>query len=114
MSDETGKVTVVSFGSNRPLMLRWLDPKTRERKFKSAKTRNRREAERKAAFLQKDLEEGKAAHSPRMPWQDFALKYTEAELPGKSENTRQQVETVFNHLERICNPRRLGDVDESA
>lgn len=114
MSDETEKVTVVSFGPTRPLMLRWIDPATHERKFKSARTRNRREAERKAALLQKDLEEGKAANSPRMPWQDFALKYTEAELPGKSENTRQQVETVFNHLERICNPRRLGDVNEAA
>jgi integrase len=95
-------------------MLRWLDPRTRERKFKSAKTRNRRQAERAAAALEKDLAEGKAAHSPRMLWADFALRYTESELPGKSENTRQQVETVFNHLERIVNPRRLGDVDEAA
>ena len=112
-SDEAGKVTVVSFGPNRPLMLRWLDPRTRERKFKSAKTRNRRQAERAAAGLEKDLADGKAAYSPRMAWSDFALRYTEAELPGKSENTRQQVETVFNHLERIVNPKRLGDVDEA-
>jgi integrase len=108
------KVTVVSFGEARPLMLRWIDPSTHERKFKSAGTRNRRQAERKAALLQKDLEEGKAANSPRMPWQDFTLKYVESELPGKSENTRQQVMTVFNHFERIVSPKRLGDVNEAA
>ena len=74
MSDETEKVTVVSFGPTRPLMLRWIDPATHERKFKSARTRNRREAERKAALLQKDLEEGKAANSPRMPWQRLRIE----------------------------------------
>ena len=49
-----------------------------------------------------------------MPWADFAMKYTETELPGKSKKTAQQVTTVFGHLERIVNPRRLCDVNESA
>ena len=108
------KVTVVSFGESRPLMLRWIDPLTRARRFKSAKTSNRSKAERAAAALEKALADGQVVNSPRMPWQDFALRYTEAELPGKSENTRQQVATVFNHLERIVNPQRLVDVNESA
>ncbi len=113
-SDEAGKVTVVSFGPNRPLMLRWLDPRTGARKFKSSRSRNRREAERRARDLERDLADGKAAHSPRMLWRDFALEYVESELPGKAENTRQSVATVLNLVERILQPHRLADLDERA
>jgi integrase len=95
-------------------MLRWTDPTTHERKHKSAGTRNRREAERAAAVLEKQLHAGAAANSPRMLWADFCLKYTEMELPGKSASTAKHVLSVFHHLERIVAPKRLGDVNEAA
>jgi integrase len=113
MNDEL-KVTVVSFGPTRPLMLRWLDPLTHKRRFKSAKTTKRSKAERAAAALEKAIADGQVVNSPRMPWKDFALLYTEAELPGKSLKTGGNVATVFNHLERIIHPQRLADINESA
>ena len=45
------KVTVVSFGARRALMLRWIDPLTRERRFKSAKTSSRSKFTRVRADL---------------------------------------------------------------
>ena len=59
MSEEI-RVTVVSVGQGRPLSLRWIDPATGRPKFKSAKTRKRKKAERAAAALERDLREGEA------------------------------------------------------
>ncbi len=113
MSEEI-KVTVVKVGDNRPLSLRWIDPTTHVRKFKSATDPQPAGGRAGRGKAGSRLEGRQEVNSPKMPWQDFAVRYTESELPGKSVNTRQQVETVFNHLERICSPRRLGDVNESA
>lgn len=111
---DTIKVSVVSAGQGRALLLRWIDPATGRRKFKSAKTTSRNKAERAAAALEKAIADGQVVNSPRMPWADFAMRYTESELPGKSVKTGKQVATVITHLERIVNPQRLGDVNESA
>ncbi len=105
------KVSVVSFGDNRPLMLRWIDPATRQRRFKSAKTRKRREAERMAALLEKELREGKYAASSRMAWSDFAFRFTEQVLPGRAPKTRLMFETVFTTIERLVKPQRLADMN---
>jgi integrase len=105
---ESIKVTVVSFGSDRPLMLRWIDPATGQRKFKSAKTRKAKDAQRAAARLEEDLRNGKLATNARMNWQDFVVKYSEQVLPGRAEKTRRIVATVFNAVDRLVKPERLG------
>ena len=79
MSEEI-RVTVVSVGQGRPLSLRWIDPGTGRPKFKSSKTRKKKEAERAAAALEHDLREGKLATNARMDWQDFVVKYHRASL----------------------------------
>ena len=105
------KVSVVSVGPGRPLSLRWIDPGTRRPKFKSAKTRKRKEAERAAAALERDLREGKLATNARMGWQDFTVKYAQQVLPGQALKSRLVVKTVFNALDRLVKPDRLGSLD---
>jgi integrase len=110
MSEEI-KVTVVSVGQGRPLSLRWIDPATGQRKFKSAKTRKAKEAQRAAARLEEDLRNGKLATNPRMPWQDFVVKFTEQVLPSRARKTAVMFETVFNAIDRLVKPARLADMN---
>lgn len=109
MNDEL-KVTVVSFGPTRPLMLRWLDPETHERRFKSAKTRKRSEANQKAGLLAKELIEGKYASGRNTLWFDFTIRYSQEVLSGLAPKTRAQLSTVFKTVERLLAPVRIGDV----
>ncbi len=109
MSEEI-RVTVVSVGQGRPLSLRWIDPATGRPKFKSAKTRKRKEAERAAAALERDLREGKLATNARMDWQDFIVKYGERVLPGQAPKSRLAAATVFNAVDRLVKPDRLGSL----
>jgi integrase len=109
MSEEI-RVTVVSVGQGRPLSLRWIDPGTGRPKFKSSKTRKRKEAERAAAALEHDLRDGKLATNARMGWQDFVVKFSEQVLPGRAEKTRLVYQTTFNAVDRLVKPERLGSL----
>ena len=79
-------------------------------KFKSSKTRNKKAAERAAAALEHDLREGKLATNARMAWQDFVVKFSEQVLPGRAEKTRLVFATVFNAIDRLVKPDRLGSL----
>jgi integrase len=109
MSDRI-KVSVVSGGPGRALLLKWIDPETGQRRFKSAKTKKRSEANQQAGLLSKELTEGKYASGRNMPWFDFTLRYTDEVLSGLAVKTRQQVATVFGMVERLLAPQRLGDL----
>ncbi|MCC6127431.1 MAG: site-specific integrase [Pirellulales bacterium] len=104
------KVTVCGWGDGRPLMLRWTDPATGQRRAKSSGTSNKREAERRAAALEKELREGKHGLSDRISWQDFTWRYADEVLCGLAHKTRAQLGTVFNTVERTIHPKRLADV----
>lgn len=104
------KVSVVSGGPGRALLLKWIDPETRERRFKSAKTRKRSEANQQAGLLAKQLTEGKYASGRNTLWFDFTLRYTEEVLTGLAPKTQKQLGIVFRMVERLLAPRRLGDV----
>ena len=109
MSD-TIKVSVVSGGPGRSLLLKWIDPETHERRFKSAKTRKRSAANQQAGLLAKELTEGKYASGRNTLWFDFTLRYTDEVLSGLAVKTRKQVSTVFAMVERLLAPTRLGHI----
>jgi integrase len=103
-------VKVNSYGPGRNLVLRWTDPLTGRRQAKSAGTTSRREAERRAAVLQKELTEGKYATASKLPWRDFTWRYCDEVVPGLAEKTGSLVNTVFGTVERILQPKRLADL----
>jgi integrase len=90
--------------------LKWRDPETGERRFKSAKTRKRSEANQRAGLLAKELTEGKYASGRNTLWFDFTLRYTDEVLSGLAVKTRKQVATVFKMVERLLHPQRLRDI----
>jgi len=113
MSEEI-RVTVVSVGPGRPLSLRWIDPATGKPKFESVGPlvgRDKKKAERAARDLQRELLEGKRATNAKMPWGDFTVKYSQQVLPGLAEKTGLVVATVFNSIDRLVKPARLGDLN---
>lgn len=81
------EVSVVE-ASNRNIVLRWIDPKTGKMKQKSAGTRVRREAERAAERLKKQLNDAGGVVPTRMSWDDFCEKYELQKLPSLSRNSR--------------------------
>jgi len=103
-------VKVNSYGPHRNLVLRWTDPITGLRQAKSAGTTNRREADRRAAVLQRELAEGKYSSASKFPWRDFTWRYSDEVVPGLAEETGGKVKTVFNTVERVLHPKRLADL----
>ena len=104
------KVSVCSYGPGRNLALRYTDPATGRRVAKSAGTTNRREAERRAAVLEKELREGTFAPPSKTTWDNFTTRYTDEALPGLAERTGELVQTVFAKVACTLRPKRLADV----
>ena len=103
-------VKVNSYGPHRNLVLRWTDPITGLRQAKSAGTTSRREAERRAAVLQRELAEGKYSSASKFPWRDFTWRYCDQVVPGLADQTGRKISTVFATVERVLQPKRLADL----
>ncbi len=103
-------VRVNSYGKGRGLVLRYRDPVTGERKARAAGTSNRREAERQAALLEKELREGRGLGLGKIGWSEFVDRYTSEVLPGLADETSNKVWAVVNGLDRVCRPKKLADI----
>ncbi len=105
------RVTVVKYPDRKQLMLRYVDPVTGAHKAKSARTTNRREAERAAAKWEAELQEGRYQPTVRITWAEFRERYEDEKLASLSENTAEATAAAFNHLEAIINPKNLQVLD---
>lgn len=79
--------------------LQWVDPTTGQRRTKSAKTKNRREAERKALELEDELNSGHFASDGSMAWEEFRDQLQRLYLSGLAVSTRLHVNSILNRLE---------------
>jgi integrase len=91
-------------------MLTYFDPVTNKKAGKSSGTHDRREAERRAALLEKELREGKHATAGRLSWAEFTRRYRVDVLRGLAASTRRQLATVFATVDRLLSPKRLRDL----
>jgi integrase len=105
--------------SNRPnFHLQWDDPITQRQRRQatdvpaSRLSRDRNAAERLAAELEVQLNNGSAAIPSKFKWADFRDRYESLVLPGLARQTRVKVRVVLDRFERILNPIRLQDVTE--
>lgn len=101
------KVSVVSYGPKRPLMLLYTDPISGKRKTKSAGTTDEREAERAAGEWEKELREGRYVSPSKITWSQFRKKYIDEKGPKLSPKTILAFGSAANHLERVLDPDRL-------
>ena len=103
------KVHVVKYADCTNLTLRYVDPRTGKQVRRSSKTTNRKEARKKAAVWEDELNRngGRARPSGNISWAEFRLRYENEVVAGLADKTALKVAGVFNVLERIL-PKVAG------
>lgn len=105
-------VRAVKYSDRKNYLLVYIDPRSGKRVSRSAKTANRRDAERKAARLEAELQEGIHATSNSMSWEAFRERYERQVEQEQAPKTLQKVISVFNSIEATCRPRQLSDLSD--
>jgi len=93
---------------------KWVDPASSRTKQKSTKTNIKRDAERFAARLEKELNDGTYFEQTKTKWSTFRERYETEVVPGFRDRSAEKVSTSFNHVERIIKPNLLSQVDANA
>ena len=94
--------------------MRWIDPDSGREKWQSTKTNIKRDAEREAGRVERELNEGTYYRRSTVSWKDFRERYETEEAQGLAYRTQQKIGTVFNYVETHCNPKRLVNLNETA
>jgi len=109
-------VKVVEFGDRPHYQMQWVDPLSGKKKTKSTRVRRtgrkreRKEAESVAAKFEADLQHDRYSEPSKTTWDEFRERYSFEKLTSLSQKARQAADSVFNHLERLINPRLLAIV----
>lgn len=104
------KILVVKFGDRKYLQLQYTDPISGKKRTRSAKTTNRREAERAAARWEAEILAGKAPASGKMLWTAFRERYESEVVSGFALETAKKIATGLDLVESILNPTRIGEI----
>jgi hypothetical protein len=83
----------------------WNDPITGRRKRRSLGTAVKREAERVAGTIEKELRAGTYRDPLRTTWEDFRKRLESEYAPAKAEGTRSKLQAMFNAVERHVDPK---------
>ncbi|QDT44283.1 site-specific tyrosine recombinase XerC [Gimesia alba] len=94
--------------------VKWVDPATGREKRKSTHTKIRRDAERFADRLEKELNEGTYFEIPKTTWIDFLQRYETEVMPGFADSSIAKALITFRHIERIIKPNLLMQIDATA
>jgi integrase len=108
--NESIKVSVVKYPDRDHLVLRWKDPITGKSRCKTAGTNRRRDAERAAATLEKEILEGQHGPASRMGWSDFREYHERHCLSAMKQKSVDAYAAALNVYERFHNPERLRDI----
>jgi integrase len=107
------KVTVFRPKRGPFFKVKWVDPESGRQKQKSTKTIIRRDADRFASRLEKELQDGTYFEPTRTKWKDFRLRYETEAVPGLAVKSGNMIGTAFNAIERIINPNLLAEINTS-
>ena len=78
---------------------------------KSARTNDRRKAERLAAKLEEELRSGNYFEPCKITWKEFRDLFDEIRLPNLRPKTGACYDSTFNRVEQLVNPGRLSRVN---
>ncbi|MFV1966355.1 MAG: tyrosine-type recombinase/integrase [Pirellulaceae bacterium] len=107
------RVKVVKFGDRKYRQMQYTDPITRKKKTRSTGETNRTKAERAAAKWEAELREGRYKPASKILWAEFRQRYEDEVLTSLAEKTDALAGTVFNSIERVLSPQRLGELSAS-
>ncbi len=116
MSDKEIKVTAYKVNDRKNYVLYYTDPISGKEIKRSAGTAIKREAERRAAELEVELQKG---YKPvgKITWSEFRGRYEGEKLASLADATLPSTVSAFNHLERIfglTDNSRLASLDATA
>jgi integrase len=89
----------------------WIDPISGREKRRSTGTEIKRDAERFAGALERQLLSGTYRDPSRVPWAEFRKRFESEVLPSKASKTGDKIRAMFNAVERHIDPNRLMAVD---
>jgi integrase len=104
------KVSVVKYPDREHLVLRWRDPITGKPRCKTSGTTRRRDAERAAGKLEKEISEGQHGPAARMNWPEFRHYHETHCLRALKDRTGDAYNCALNVFERFHKPERLTDI----
>lgn len=107
------RVYVIRKGSSPFFHLKWTDPDSGKVRFRSAKTKVRREAERLAANMERDIASGEYIEASRTSWDVFRMRYTDEVLAGLAKGTYNKQLCTFNLFEQMIGVTWLKQIDSS-
>lgn len=93
------RVHVVRYADCVNQTLRYKDPMTGKQVRRSADTTNKREARKKAAVWEAELNSGKSQATGNIRWEEFRRRYESEVVSGFAEKTACKISGVFNVLE---------------
>lgn len=108
------KLILFKRDNSKNFYVKWVDPVTLRERRKSTKTKIRREAERFALRLEKELNEGIYYDRSTITWKQFRERYETEVVPGMAKRTSEKISATLNAVERIVRPRLLLQVDANA
>jgi integrase len=91
------------------LVLRWTSPENGRVCETSARTLDRREAERKAGQLQADLDHGRHVKPSHLLWSDFRNRYEHEKMTTFARGKNGPGQSALNHFQRVINPKYLAN-----
>jgi len=111
MSEENEiKVYVCEYPDRKNFVMMYVDPITGRRKSKSAKTSNKKDADKLAAQWESALREGRYASPNKTTWAEFRKRYESEVLTGLAAGTMVRCDTIFGKVERLLSPKRAHDI----
>ena len=113
MPDRPVTLTVFKREGRTNFECQWTDPATGRKRTRSTGHKVKRDAERWAAKLEQELNDGTAAVT-RVTWKDFRTRLERDFLPDKRPSTRDRYKTALDSVERHVNPKLLTGVTAEA
>lgn len=107
------KVYVIKREDRRNYVCQWEDPITGITKMKSARTANRREADKFAGCLEASINDGRTIDPNRTTWTVLADRYEKEVLTGKAPKTMAKFKAIRGWIERVINPKLACALDAS-
>jgi len=104
------KVYVCEYPDRKALVMMYVDPITGKRKTRSAKTSNRKEADKFAAQWESALREGRYASPSKTTWEEFRRRYESEVMSGLSKRSLDKCGQFFDKIERVLAPKRAADI----
>ena len=112
--DDSIRVSVNSYGADRPLMLVYRDPTSGKKIAKSCGIKDtgkkaRQDAAKEAGRWQEELNSGKYQAPSKISWNEFRKRVEQQKLadPNIADGTRDAYAAAFNTVERVLNPDKL-------